>query len=213
MQRQARQQEQMFDQFQQVMTMIVQRFGDKHRDEMRVVREEITQIRQLSGELQSLHSRLSSQPPHAPPVPSPSPPRGSPPRDANAPRSPTRRPPRGPPLGVAGPPPVDREWPVGSGACSLTTGRGTPSAPVGKTDRGWSRGRVARGDARAHSSTDGGPGTGTEESLAEDHRPDEGTTDGPLRGLGSCLIRARDPCRRRISDPPCAIMTRDEAAR
>jgi len=64
-------QEQMFDQFQQVMTMIVQRFGDRHRDEMKVVREEMTQIRQLSGELQSLHSRLSSQPPHSPPVPSP----------------------------------------------------------------------------------------------------------------------------------------------
>ncbi len=83
MPQQERQQEQMFDQFQQVMTMLVQRFGDKHRDQMRVVREEITRIRQLNGELQSLHSRLSSQPSHAPPVPSPDPPPGaSPPLDA-----------------------------------------------------------------------------------------------------------------------------------
>ena len=79
MQRQARQQEQMFDQFQQVMSMIVQRFGDKHRDEMRVVREEIPQIRQLSGELQSLHSRLSGQPDEPPPISNPeSPPVSSP---------------------------------------------------------------------------------------------------------------------------------------
>jgi len=72
-------QEQMFDQFQQVMTMIVQRFGDRHRDEMNVVREEITQIRQLNGELQSLHSRLSNPPPDASPVSHPeSPPAVSP---------------------------------------------------------------------------------------------------------------------------------------
>jgi len=57
-----RQQEQMFDHFQQVMTMIVERFGDKHRDQMQVVREEITHIRQLSGELHSLHYRLSTPP-------------------------------------------------------------------------------------------------------------------------------------------------------
>ena len=93
MQQQARQQEQMFDQFQQVMTMIVQRFGDKHRDQMQVVREEITQIRQLSGELQSLHSRLST-PPHAPPSRPRVPPDVASP---STPRSPTavRRP--GPP--------------------------------------------------------------------------------------------------------------------
>ncbi len=57
---QRRQQEQMFDQCQQVMRMIVQRFGDKQRDQMRAVREEINRIRQLSGELRSLHSRLST---------------------------------------------------------------------------------------------------------------------------------------------------------
>ncbi len=84
---QMRQQEQMFDQFQQVMAMIVQRFGDKHRDQMQVVREEIIQIRQLSGELQSLHSRLSTSPPHSPPIPNSQPP----PRD------------------VAGRPPLDGE--------------------------------------------------------------------------------------------------------
>ena len=124
MPQQVRQQEQMFDHFQQVMTMIVQRFGDNHRDQMQVVREEITQIRQLSGELQSLHSRLSTPPPTLPPS--------------------TRTPrPRHPPRIVAGPPPIDRERPVGSGACTFATGRRTPSRP-GREDRSRTEPRPCR---------------------------------------------------------------------
>ena len=102
----------MLDHFQLVMKMIGERFRDDQRDQMQVVREEITQIHQLNGELQALHSRLSATP-HTAPLPCPqSPPRTLPPIDSTS----------------AGPPAVDLSPSAESPALFPTTESGL-SAP------------------------------------------------------------------------------------
>ena len=55
-------QQQMFDQFQQAMGMLVQMFGNMHREQMEVIREELDRLHQLSKELQELKDELASSP-------------------------------------------------------------------------------------------------------------------------------------------------------
>jgi pSer/pThr/pTyr-binding forkhead associated (FHA) protein len=54
-------QQQMFDQFHQAMLAMFQMFGSLHRDQMKVVREELDRIRQLGQELQVLQVQLQAQ--------------------------------------------------------------------------------------------------------------------------------------------------------
>ena len=44
-------QQQMFDQFQQAIAMMVQMFGEMHRDQMKVIREELDRLHELTDEL------------------------------------------------------------------------------------------------------------------------------------------------------------------
>jgi pSer/pThr/pTyr-binding forkhead associated (FHA) protein len=55
-------QQQMFDQFQQAMGMLVQMFGNMHREQMAVIREELDRLHQLSQELQELKAELAKAP-------------------------------------------------------------------------------------------------------------------------------------------------------
>ncbi len=54
-------QQQMFDQFQQVLMTIVQTFGNLHRDQLQIVQREIDQLRELTRELQGVQSKLARQ--------------------------------------------------------------------------------------------------------------------------------------------------------
>jgi pSer/pThr/pTyr-binding forkhead associated (FHA) protein len=60
-------QQQMFDQFQQAMTMMAQMFGTLHRDQAMLVREELDQLRRLSQDLHSLQAKLVTRSPAATP--------------------------------------------------------------------------------------------------------------------------------------------------
>jgi pSer/pThr/pTyr-binding forkhead associated (FHA) protein len=51
-------QQQMFDQFQQAMTMMVQMFGTMHRDQMEVIRIELDRLRELTDEFHALKNEL-----------------------------------------------------------------------------------------------------------------------------------------------------------
>jgi pSer/pThr/pTyr-binding forkhead associated (FHA) protein len=65
-------QQQMFDQFQQVLVLLFQMFASMHREHMEVVREELAQIRRLNDEIQNLQARLDNPPaatPASPAVP------------------------------------------------------------------------------------------------------------------------------------------------
>jgi len=55
-------QQQMFDQFQQAIVMMFQMFGTLQRDHMRLVRDELDQIRSLTAELQALQAEAASRP-------------------------------------------------------------------------------------------------------------------------------------------------------
>jgi hypothetical protein len=71
-------QQQMFEQFQETMTMMVQSLTAMHRDQVRVVQQEMDRVKQLSQELTSLHGQLATLPPPAPapaaaPAPTPGP--------------------------------------------------------------------------------------------------------------------------------------------
>jgi pSer/pThr/pTyr-binding forkhead associated (FHA) protein len=68
-------QQQMFDQFQQSMGMLVQMFGQMHRDQMQVIRAELDSLRELTAEFQSLKEELAKRTPaqSQPAAPSPLP--------------------------------------------------------------------------------------------------------------------------------------------
>jgi pSer/pThr/pTyr-binding forkhead associated (FHA) protein len=52
-------QQQMFDQFQQAMSMMIQMFGTMHRDQMEVIRGELDQLRELTDEFHALRNELA----------------------------------------------------------------------------------------------------------------------------------------------------------
>jgi hypothetical protein len=54
-------QQQMFDQFQQAMSMLVQMFGKMHRDQMDVIRVELDRLHELTQEFQSLKDELAKR--------------------------------------------------------------------------------------------------------------------------------------------------------
>jgi hypothetical protein len=53
-------QQQMFDQFQQAMTMMVQMFGTMHRNQMEAIRAELEQLRELTQEFHALKTELAN---------------------------------------------------------------------------------------------------------------------------------------------------------
>jgi pSer/pThr/pTyr-binding forkhead associated (FHA) protein len=54
-------QQQMFDQFQQAMSMMVQMFGTMHRDQMEVIRAELDRLRELTDEFHALKNELAER--------------------------------------------------------------------------------------------------------------------------------------------------------
>jgi pSer/pThr/pTyr-binding forkhead associated (FHA) protein len=54
-------QQQMFDQFQQAMSMVVQMFGTMHRDQMEVIRAELDRLHELTEEFHALKQELASR--------------------------------------------------------------------------------------------------------------------------------------------------------
>jgi hypothetical protein len=54
-------QQQMFDQFQQAIAMMVQMFGEMHRDQMKVIREELDRLHELTDELNALRHELANR--------------------------------------------------------------------------------------------------------------------------------------------------------
>jgi pSer/pThr/pTyr-binding forkhead associated (FHA) protein len=56
-------QQQMFDQFHQSMTMLVEMFGALHREQNDLIRAELDQLHELTRELQTLQAELIKQPP------------------------------------------------------------------------------------------------------------------------------------------------------
>lgn len=54
-------QQQMFDQFQQAMSMLVQMFGKMHHDQMEVIRAELDRLHELTQEFQSLKDQLAKR--------------------------------------------------------------------------------------------------------------------------------------------------------
>src|SRR5207248_2591836 len=69
-------QQQMFDQFHQMMLMLVQTLTTMHRDQMDLIREELAQVQRITNELYALKRDLQNQPPpgEAPPPDAPAPP-------------------------------------------------------------------------------------------------------------------------------------------
>ena len=83
-------QQQMLEQFHQTMLMMAQMFGNLHRDQMALIREELNQLHRVTQELQTLHVELAARSaegaggPVAPPpaekaAPAAAPPAGPPP--------------------------------------------------------------------------------------------------------------------------------------
>jgi pSer/pThr/pTyr-binding forkhead associated (FHA) protein len=54
-------QQQMFDQFQQAMSMMVQMFGEMHRDQMDVIRAELDRLHELTDEFHALKNELANR--------------------------------------------------------------------------------------------------------------------------------------------------------
>lgn len=54
-------QQQMFDQFQQAISMMVQMFGEMHRDQMELIREELGRLHELTDEFNALRNELASR--------------------------------------------------------------------------------------------------------------------------------------------------------
>jgi pSer/pThr/pTyr-binding forkhead associated (FHA) protein len=63
-----RMQQQMLEQFHQSMMLFLQHIGDRHQDQMRQVREEVSRLRELSDELGLLQERLQLAVPGAAPA-------------------------------------------------------------------------------------------------------------------------------------------------
>ena len=61
-------QQQMLDQFQQAIAMLVQMFGNLHRDQMDTIREELDQLRDLTKEFQALKLELTARSDGRPPI-------------------------------------------------------------------------------------------------------------------------------------------------
>lgn len=96
-------QQQMFEQFQQTLQMVARMFGDLHREQMQLIRQELDRVQDITHELQGLQLELSRQPaapprtepvvarepavpappPPAPPAAAAPPPSTSPPPDAS----------------------------------------------------------------------------------------------------------------------------------
>lgn len=70
-------QQQMFEQFQQALTMMAHLFRDLHREQMQLIREEMDQLREVTRELQSVQAELArhtlAPSPDAAPAPAPTP--------------------------------------------------------------------------------------------------------------------------------------------
>lgn len=84
-------QQQMFDQFQQALTMMVQMFSGLHRDQLQLIRQELGQLHSLTHELKSLQVELGKRSPQAIAVDTPTP---TPTRSAPAARRPAAAAPR-----------------------------------------------------------------------------------------------------------------------
>ncbi|QEH39216.1 FHA domain protein (plasmid) [Aquisphaera giovannonii] len=54
-------QQQMLDQFQQAVSMLVQMFGNLHRDQMNTIREELDQLKDLTAEVQAIKLELAAR--------------------------------------------------------------------------------------------------------------------------------------------------------
>jgi pSer/pThr/pTyr-binding forkhead associated (FHA) protein len=65
----AQMQQHMVEQFQQALLSVVKAFGNLHRDQMALVREELGRLHELTSELHALRNELSDSPPAAPPPP------------------------------------------------------------------------------------------------------------------------------------------------
>jgi pSer/pThr/pTyr-binding forkhead associated (FHA) protein len=63
-------QQQQNDQFQQSMLMMMQMFGNMHREQMGILREELDRLRELSAEVQSIKSQMAYPPQFRPAAPS-----------------------------------------------------------------------------------------------------------------------------------------------
>lgn len=59
-------QQQMFDQFHQGLMMIAQMFTDLHKEQARLIREELDHVRELTKELTTLRTEMAQHPPAAP---------------------------------------------------------------------------------------------------------------------------------------------------
>lgn len=81
-------QQQMFDQFQQTLLLVAQMFGNLHREQMALVREELHQIQDLTRQLHAL--QLESKHPPLPSLPSPSEPSAAAKPAAAAPAPPAK---------------------------------------------------------------------------------------------------------------------------
>ena len=53
-------QQQMLDQFQQAIAMLIQAFGNMHRDQMATIRDELDALRNLTKEFQALKVELAA---------------------------------------------------------------------------------------------------------------------------------------------------------
>jgi hypothetical protein len=54
-------QQQMFDQFQHAVAMLIQMFGEMHRDQMEVIREELGRLHELTDEFNALKNELATR--------------------------------------------------------------------------------------------------------------------------------------------------------
>ncbi|WP_165223186.1 FHA domain-containing protein [Aquisphaera insulae] len=61
-------QQQMLDQFQQAVSMLVQMFGNLHRDQMKTIREELDQLKDLTAEVQAIKIELAARASAVPPA-------------------------------------------------------------------------------------------------------------------------------------------------
>jgi pSer/pThr/pTyr-binding forkhead associated (FHA) protein len=101
-------QNQMFDQFQQAMLMMFQRFSALHWEQMGFVRQELDRVQEITAELQTLRAELLKHPPAAPAGPAAfgSAPKPAAPEAARAATAPPAGPPAAPADQKKAPPPT-----------------------------------------------------------------------------------------------------------